>query len=44
MPKAKKQKGVHYVDNKEFLEAIIEFKEICNDAKEKEIERPPVSN
>ena len=44
MPKAKKQKGVHYVDNKEFLEATIEFKEICNDAKEKEIERPPVSN
>ena len=44
MPKAKKQKGVHYVDNKEFLEAMIEFKEICNDAKEKEIERPPVSN
>ena len=41
MPKAKKQKGVHYVDNKEFLEAMIEFKEICNDAKEKEIERPP---
>ena len=44
MPKAKKQKGVHYVDNKEFLEAMIEFKEICNDAREKEIERPPVSN
>ena len=44
MPKAKKQKGVHYVDNKEFLRAMIEFKEICNDAKEKEIERPPVSN
>jgi|TARA_R110002012_G_scaffold158550_1_gene319970 hypothetical protein len=44
MPKAKKQKGVHYVDNKEFLKAMIEFKEICNDAKEKEIERPPVSN
>ena len=44
MPKAKKQKGVHYVDNKEFLRAMIEFKEICNDAREKEIERPPVSN
>ena len=44
MPKAKKQKGVHYVDNKEFLKAMIEFKEICNDAKEKEIDRPPVSN
>ena len=36
MPKAKKQKGVHYVDNKEFLRAMIEFKEICNDAREKE--------
>ena len=44
MPKAKKQKGVHYVDNKEFLRAMIEFKEICNDAREKEIDRPPVSN
>ena len=44
MPKAKKQKGVHYVDNKEFLRAMIEFKEICNDAREKEIARPPVSN
>ena len=44
MPKAKKQKGVHYVDNKEFLRAMIEFKEICNDAREKELERPPVSN
>ena len=44
MPKAKKQKGVHYVDNKEFLEAMIEFKEICNNAREKEIDRPPVSN
>ena len=44
MPKAKKQKSVHYVDNKEFLKAMIEFKEICNDSREKEIERPPVSN
>ena len=44
MPKAKKQKGVHYVDNKEFLRAMIEFKEICNNAREKEIDRPPVSN
>ena len=43
-PKAKKQKGVHYVDNKEFLRAMIEFKEICNNAREKEIDRPPVSN
>ena len=32
MPKAKKQKGVHYVDNKEFLEAMIEFKEIGLDS------------
>ena len=44
MPKAKKQKDVHYVDNKEFLRAMIEFKEICNNAREKEIDRPPVSN
>ena len=44
MPKAKKQKGVHCVDNKEFLRAMIEFKEICNNAREKEIDRPPVSN
>ena len=44
MAKLKKQKSVHYVDNKEFLKAMIEFKEICNDSREKEIERPPVSN
>ena len=37
MAKLKKQKSVHYVDNKEFLKAIIEFKEICNDSREKEI-------
>ena len=29
MAKTKKAKGVHYVDNKEFLRAMVEFKEKC---------------
>ena len=44
MIKTKKSKGAHYVDNKKFLEAMIEFKEKCRVAKENEEDQPPVSN
>ena len=44
MVKTKKAKGVHYVDNKEFLRAMIKFKEKCKVAKDDGDDRPPVSN
>ena len=44
MVRIKKSKGAHYVDNKKFLEAMIEFKEKCRVAKENEEDQPPVSN
>ena len=44
MAKTKKAKGVHYVDNKEFLRAMVEFKEKCKVAIENEEDQPPVSN
>ena len=40
----KKSKGVHYVDNKKFLEAMIEFKKLCKLAEETGEEQPPVTN
>ena len=43
MIKTKKSKGAHYVDNKKFLEAMVEFKEKCKVAKENEEDKPPVS-
>ena len=39
-----RQKGEHYVDNIKLLEAMIEFKESCQLARDSEKERPPVSN
>ena len=42
--KSKKSKGVHYVDNKEFLKAMVEFKEDCKVALDNEEEQPSVSN
>jgi len=42
--KTKKSKGAHYVDNKKFLEAMVEFKEKCRVFKENEEDQPPVSN
>ena len=42
--KSKKSKGVHYVDNKEFLKAMVEFKEYCKVALDNEEEQPSVSN
>jgi DNA-directed RNA polymerase specialized sigma24 family protein len=41
---AKKQKGTHYVNNKEFLEAMTEWKQKCADAEETGEPQPPVSN
>lgn len=38
----KKQKNVHYVNNKDFYNALVEYKELCTLAKEKGIERPKV--
>ena len=42
--KSKKTKGVHYVDKKEFLKAMVEFKEDCKVALDNEEEQPSVSN
>ena len=44
MAKTKKTKSVHYVDNKKFLVAMVEFKEKCQVAKESEKDQPSVSN
>ena len=44
MVRTKKTKGAHYVDNKKFLEAMVEFKEKCKVAKENEEDQPSVSN
>ena len=44
MAKTKKAKGAHYVDNKKFLAAMVEFKEKCKVAEENEKEQPPISN
>jgi hypothetical protein len=41
---AKKKSGAHYVNNKEFLEAMTEWKEKCKDAEAQGDPRPPVSN
>ena len=44
--KAKKTraKGAHYVDNKKFLAAMVEFKEECKAAEENEQGQPAISN
>ena len=39
-----KSKGEHYVDNKAFLQAMIEWKEKCKDAEEADERIPPVTN
>jgi DNA-directed RNA polymerase specialized sigma24 family protein len=39
-----KSKSEHYVDNKAFLQAMIEWKEICKNAKEADERIPPVTN
>ena len=39
-----RKRSVHYVDNKKFLAAMVEFKEKCKVAEENEKDQPPVSN
>ena len=39
-----KSKSEHYVDNKAFLQSMIEWKEICNNAKEAGESIPPVTD
>ena len=41
---AKKKSGAHYVNNKEFLEAMTKWKEQCKDAEALGDPQPPVSN
>ena len=41
---AKKAKGEHYVNNKEFLEAMVAWREKCAEAEQKGKEQPPVTN
>jgi len=40
----RKTQSEHYVNNKEFLIALVEFKSQCKVAKEKGEQRPPISN
>ena len=40
----KRVQSEHYVNNKEFLEALIVFKAQCAEAKEADKPRPPISN
>jgi DNA-directed RNA polymerase specialized sigma24 family protein len=42
MAKAKSKKE-HYVNNKEFLEALIEYRKTCNDAEAQGNDKPPVT-
>ena len=44
MNKRTKTQKEHYVNNKEFLAAMIEFKKSVNEAVEKKKERPPVTD
>ena len=41
---AKKKSGAHYVNNKEFLEAMKEWKERCKEAEALGDPQPPVTN
>jgi len=40
----KKKKGVHYVNNADFLEAMKEWKDKCKDAEEQGERQPPCTN
>ena len=42
-PSIERPKPAHYVDNKKFLEALIEYRQQVLDAKEKGVEKPIVS-
>ena len=39
-----KKKNEHYVDNAKFLEAMKEYKQLCEDAKKNNKEKPLVTN
>jgi len=39
-----KKKAEHYVDNKEFLEAMKEYKKLCRKAKRDKLPNPPVTD
>jgi hypothetical protein len=39
----KKQKTSHYINNKEFYSALVDYKVACEDAKEKNLPRPIVT-
>jgi len=39
-----KQKKEHYVNNKEFLQAMIEYRKMVNKAKRKKLPKPPVTD
>ena len=39
-----KKKREHYVNNKDFLEALIDYREVCNKAEAKGEEKPPVTH
>jgi len=39
-----KKKSEHYVDNKKFLQAMIEYKDKCNKAEKRNRKSPPVTN
>ena len=41
---AKRKKGEHYVDNKVFLQAMIEYKDKCEKAEKRKRKKPPVTN
>ncbi len=41
---AKKQKGEHYVNNKEFLQAMIEWRSRCDEAEQEGKSKPPITN
>ena len=38
------KKKEHYVNNKEFLAAMTEYRKLCTDAEESGEDKPPVSN
>lgn len=38
------KKTIHYVDNKKFLQALIDYKKACRKAKRDKLEKPPIPN
>jgi len=42
MAKKKDENSKHYIDNKQFLQALIDYKKEVNQAKKNEEERPQV--